>query len=664
MSRAYFLGNGNALIGFDERAQARDWYYPYAGMDAHLTPDRLHRLGVYVNGRLTWLSDPEWQMDIQYRRDSLVAHVEARNPGLGLRLEIIDTIYNEKDVYLRRVRVFNNRDAVQGVKLFFAQDFVMYSIASGNTGYYDPFLKAIIHYKGKRVFLVNANLGQESMHEFSVGHSHFSGKQGTWRDAEDGVLSGNPVEHGSVDSVLGFKMDLKPRSYRTAYYWVAMAESVEEAIKLNRYVVEHTPQHLIQSTTDFWRAWVNKQNFNFFNLAPNVIDLFKRSLLVLRTHVDNRGGILASGDSQMLQNSQDAYTYIWPRDAAYAAMALDKAGYFDLTKRFFNFIHGVLRAEGYVMHKYRPDGSLGSSWHPWVINGQPHLPIQEDETASVLYALWRHYLARRDIDYIEEVFNTFIKRIADFLVSYRDPKTKLPKPTYDLWEERLGVSTYTAATVFGALTAAANFSRILGKHQLCQQYSAAAQEIHDAIAEHLFNKDRGAFYKMLRSENGQLVPDPTLDISSIFGIIEYQVFKPTDERVKSAVEVVSKALFNRTGVGGCGRYENDQYYRRDAGSPSNPWFICTLWLAQYYIHTARNLDDMKPVLEIFQWVTKHATPAGLLPEQLDPQSGESLSVTPLAWSHAEFVRAILDYLEKLDELGICRSCSPIILRFR
>ena len=39
------------------------------------------------------------------------------------------------------------------------------------------------------------------------------------------------------------------------------------------------------------------------------------------------------------------------------------------------------------MHKYRPDKSLGSSWHPWVRNGKPELPIQEDETALVIYAL-------------------------------------------------------------------------------------------------------------------------------------------------------------------------------------------------------------------------------------------------------------------------------------
>ena len=36
------------------------------------------------------------------------------------------------------------------------------------------------------------------------------------------------------------------------------------------------------------------------------------------------------------------------------------------------------------MHKYRSDSSLGSSWHGWIVNGHPELPIQEDETALIL----------------------------------------------------------------------------------------------------------------------------------------------------------------------------------------------------------------------------------------------------------------------------------------
>ncbi len=41
-----------------------------------------------------------------------------------------------------------------------------------------------------------------------------------------------------------------------------------------------------------------------------------------------------------------------------------------------------------------------------------------------------------------------IKAAGDFMVAYRDPETGLPLPSYDLWEERQGVLTWTVATVW------------------------------------------------------------------------------------------------------------------------------------------------------------------------------------------------------------------------
>ena len=95
---------------------------------------------------------------------------------------------------------------------------------------------------------------------------------------------------------------------------------------------------------------------------------------------------------------------MWPRDGALVAHALDLAGYQEPPRRFFEFCADVLTPEGYLLHKYKPDGSLGSSWHPWIgPNGDggaqtPQLPIQEDETALAIWALWKHFQRYRDIE--------------------------------------------------------------------------------------------------------------------------------------------------------------------------------------------------------------------------------------------------------------------------
>jgi GH15 family glucan-1,4-alpha-glucosidase len=96
------------------------------------------------------------------------------------------------------------------------------------------------------------------------------------------------------------------------------------------------------------------------------------------------------------------------------------------------------------------------------------------------------------------------------------------------------------------------------------------------------------------------------------------------------------------------RYEGDAYYRiREADSP-NPWVICTLWVARYYIEKAASLKDLKYPLELLEWTASHATSAGVLAEQMHPDTREHLSTAPLVWSHAEFVLAVRAYLERIE----------------
>ena len=142
------------------------------------------------------------------------------------------------------------------------------------------------------------------------------------------------------------------------------------------------------------------------------------------------------------------------------------SGFFDVSKRFYGFASDVLTDEGYVLHKYQPDHSLGSSWHPWVKEGKRQLAIQEDETAILLIGLWEHYIRAKDLEFIESIYNNFIKKTADFLIRYRDIHTSLPLPSYDLWEEHYGVSSFTSAVVYGGLVAALNFATS-SKRLLC-----------------------------------------------------------------------------------------------------------------------------------------------------------------------------------------------------
>jgi GH15 family glucan-1,4-alpha-glucosidase len=98
------------------------------------------------------------------------------------------------------------------------------------------------------------------------------------------------------------------------------------------------------------------------------------------------------------------------------------------------------------------------------------------------------------------------------------------------------------------------------------------------------------------------------------------------------------------------RFEHDSYMRSD-DSPSNAWFICTLWLADFRIAVAKKKGDLKGALEILEWTAKRALPSGVLAEQVNPLTGEPASVSPLTWSHSTFVATVVNYLKKLKEIG-------------
>ena len=656
--RSIILGNGELGVALDEHAQVRDIYYPHVGLENHVRGHYVHRVGVWVDGSLSWLGeDPAWEITISCEDQALTSDVRAIHRMLGVELSFTDTVYNERPVFIRRIIVKNTSGKNRVVKLYMAHQFEIYKSHGSDTSFFDPESYALIHYKGRRVFLISGMLDGVHFEDYACGRANWEQREGTHKDAEDGVLSKNAIEHGPADSVMGLYGQYAGGQSRTAYYWIAAAHSIQEAYALNDYIAHKKPEHIVRTTTKYWHAWGNIYNWNFYGLSKEHVALFRKSLLYVRAHVDNGGGIVASLDSDMLKYGLDTYSYVWPRDASFAALALDRAGEGNVARQFFGFCKDVLSKDGYFLHKFLPDRSLGSSWHPWIKNGRRQLPIQVDETALVLIAFQDHYTHTRDLEFLEQMYNPLVEKAADFLVRYRDPKTGLPNPSYDLWEEKRGVSTFTAGAAYGGLIAAAELSKVLGKDEHERHYRDAAGEVRAGITNHLWDEKRGVFYKML-SDGSDKTPDLNIDISSAYGVFAFGALAPDDPKLKRAFETSVRTLGHGIPIGGIARYEKDAYYRSNSNAAGNPWIVTTLWYAEYLIENAQSEQDFDHVRDIFTWVTERALTSGVLPEQMDPVTGKGLSATPLMWSHAGFVLAVLKYLDRLESLGICNACNP------
>lgn len=638
MSRPVVLSNGEMHVGLNKYGLVHDFYFPYVGQENHTAAKNLrHRVGVWVDGKLSWLDDGSWDVGIAYHDDVLVSRITATHAELSVAIEFDDFVDSSSTSFMRNIHVINHAEQERVVKLYMHQVFVISDSYGSDTVQYLPDDDALLHYKGHRSFMVGAaHHDGTPFDQYSVGLFGIEGHDGTYRDAEDGELSSNPVEHGRVDSVIGLVLTIKPHSSARCTYWIAAGKTLHEARHVHRHIRKNGVLHYLLQTTLYWRHWSRPMKKFTDHLDATYRSAFVRSGQLLKSHQDKHGAVIASSDTTMLNYERDSYSYCWPRDGAYVMWPLVRLGYRDEPLRFFTFCRRVMHEDGYLMHKYQSDGTVGASWHPYVHDHVNIAPIQEDETAGVLFLFGQYYALHSDRALLDAYYPTMIKPMADFLAGYIDEETHLPKPSYDLWEEQFMTTTYTTAVVHAGLIEAATLADELGETETAVRWRTVADDMKTAATTRLYDYDRKYFYKGLRRVGGVIAPDDTVDTASFFGAFMYGLFEVQSDHMQNAYQTLIETL----GTNGVGlpRYEHDAYHRQNDAAPSNPWFITSLWHAQYLIETGKRDEGAK----IIDWVLEHALPTGVLSEQVFAD-GSQTSVAPLTWSHAELLSTLLDF---------------------
>jgi GH15 family glucan-1,4-alpha-glucosidase len=648
MARPIVLSNGELHVGINKYGLVHDFYYPYVGLENHSAGISLrHKVGVWVDGRLSWLDDDKaWRFNFRYPHHALIGHITARHDELGVLLEFDDFVDANMSAFMRNIHVVNLKNEERDIRLFMYQPFAIGDSRSNtDTAQYLPENEAVLHYRGRRAFVIGGWTvdDKQRFDQYSVGLFGIEGHEGSFRDADDGELSFCNVEHGRVDSIIRFSATVQPFSSARIHYWIAAGTSKREALYIHQQIKKEGLLARLHKTADWWHEWLKPTLLVAEKLPIRHRDLFVKSAMIIKSQIDKRGAIIASTDTTMLNYSRDAYAYTWPRDGAYVMWPLIRMGYVDEPRRFFEFCRRGLHEKGYLMHKYRADGALGSSWHPYVQDGEYAPPIQEDETALVLFVFAQFYQMHNDPKLLHEFYDSMVKPMASFLASYIDPATGLPKPTYDLWEEVFLTTTYTVSTVYAALLAAAELAEANQDADNAVAWRSAADDIHIAAQKHLYNHDRRAFYKGVIMKDNKLIKDETIDLSSFFGAFIFGLFPMESDELKQAYETTMRT-FDADKTVGLPRYDNDMYRRMSDSAPPNWWFITTLWLAQYNIE----LDKLDAAEAIIAWVEKHASKTGIMSEQLDPVSETRTSVEPLTWSHAEYLSTLLDTIVDTD----------------
>jgi len=628
MVRYLPIGNGRVLVNFDSDYRIADFYYSKDLSENH-SVGKPFRFGICVDKNFKWI-ERDAIKNGDYLDHTMIGNLKSEFNGISMEFNNFVDIY--EDIYIRKITLKNEGDEDKDVKLFFHQNFYVYGNNIGDTVGYFPEYQGMIHYKGRRYFYISTIDEQNKIFDqYSCGVKDFEGFEGTWRDAEDCSLSMNPIATGSVDSVIRHSITLKKNESINIYYYILCGENLEQISKFQEKIDFRLLSRMEIRTANYWKVWHEKE---VIKLEPDFFSFFKRSLFVIRSHINDIGGIVASSDSDILKSTRDEYYYVWPRDASITAYSLISAGHYSIARKFLEFTKNVISPNGYYYHKYRMDGNLASSWIPHIYNNKEITPIQEDETSLVLWTIHKYFKKTNDVEFISTLYDSVILKSSNFILDFREDNG-LPKSSFDVWEERYGIHAYTVSTTYAALKATSEIAREFGDLNYANEYDKAADEMKNAFEKYFYSDSKGYYARAIINDQADFTLDSAVMSSFIFGMKD-----PRDKRVENTMKNIMEKLWVKT-IGGLARYENDNYQRikQDYNIVGNPWNITTLWAAQYYIM----IGDINKAHELIDWVYRHAQHSGILSEQLNPYDGSPLSVSPLIWSHAEMIITLILY---------------------
>jgi oligosaccharide amylase len=605
-------GNGRLLLTVNEHGDWNELFYPYPGQFQQLREARLGLFDVRA-GKFSWLRRGNGYA-IEQHPVGAGQLPESTWTGEGIRLTVRDHVHPNHDLIVRVIRL--RAEPARPVRLFAYHAFQIAESMYQDTAYVDPGVPSLVHYKRGYFFEFFAD---PAFTHAACGEHTLKGLQGTYVDAEDGRLEGRSVAHGAADSVM--EWDLEPPSGGEAEVrvFLAAAQSLPAVHEVREYVRRGGTARFVRESERFWESWTERRlPHPPRGLSELGHEVYRASVLLMRHLTGPNGAIIASPDTRSLVAAGDTYNYCWWRDGGYIAKAMDEAGLYEGATKFLSFAQRCQSPDGSFFHRHFPDGAMGSTWHP-----PPFLQI--DQTATVIAAAWHHYKRGGDPDVLVTLW-PLVKGAAHFLTTFRDPATLLPRPSFDLWEERLGVHAYSTAAVAHALERAARIAAEIGKD--AAPWRRAAEEVREAMVRLLWDPNLGRFVRSLEPRDEKL--DASLLLGLKLGLLPWD-----DPRARATVDAIESRLWV-PGIGGLARYEGDDYYGHE-----NPWIVCTLWLAEARLRLG-NRDRCR---ELIEWAVARATPTHLLPEQVDRTTGEPKSATPLAWSHSTFVDVVHKYAE-------------------
>jgi glucoamylase len=396
--------------------------------------------------------------------------------------------------------------------------------------------------------------------------------------------------------------------------------------------------------------------------------LYYASAMVLAASEDktHRGAYVASPTMPWRWGKEapsGPYHLVWSRDLYQIATGLiaqgDEAG----ANRALDFLFNV---------QQKPDGSFPQNSKP---DGTPFWTgLQLDEVA--LPMVLAHQLGRTDAGTWSHV-----KRAADFLINFQQDGHAAPWSPMERWENQDGYSPNTIATTIAGLVCAAEIAKANGDTASADRYLATADEWQSKVKAWTLTttgpySDQPYFLRLTKDgdpdagttyytgDGGPSAADQrTVVDPSFLDLTRLGVLPATDPDIVNTLKVVDEQLgvqtdrgffWHRASFDGYGEFRDGLPW--DFGQePDSRTTIGRAWpllngeRGEYQIATG----DLAGAAGQLRAMTNAAGPGDMLPEQVwdqNPPAGQpgfepgtpTLSATPLAWTHAQYIRLAWD----------------------
>jgi alpha,alpha-trehalase len=398
---------------------------------------------------------------------------------------------------------------------------------------------------------------------------------------------------------------------------------------------------LVEATRECWRRWSSCLHYEGPEQA-----LVQRSAITLKLldHFEN-GAMVAAPTSSLPEiiggvRNWD-YRFTWIRDAAFSVYALRRIGLVEEASAFLGWVLGTLEAHGRPRVLY----TLGGGEAPreredaLLAGYRASAPVrwgnaaagqrQHDVFGEILDCAYQWSRHAGAID--RELWNK-LGWLAELAQS------EWHKPDQGIWEVRVAGRpfTYSAALCQVALDRVARLAEAHGLPGDVAGWKRGADKIRRAILEQAWNSDLQALTEQLGGGG--------LD-AAVLALPLRRVLDARHPRMVATTRAVADTL----GAGRSLLYRYDPAQSPD-GVPGGEgaFLICSFWLVDNLALQGR-FDEAR---DLFSDLCSRANPLGLLPEQIDPDSGEFLGNYPQAFSHVGLISSAvtLSRLERGEPL--------------